>query len=127
MAGVWGISKMRILGIVALGGALCGCAGSPVADAIAGPEKLAQQDDAYCKSIGLNFGTNQYAGCRMVQSQAREERHARAQATGDALLATGAAVAAAQPQPPQVAPLPNILPQQTRCQTYGATTNCTTY
>ena len=48
---------------------LSGCAGSPVADAIAGPEKLAQQDDAYCKSIGLNFGTSQYADCRMVQSQ----------------------------------------------------------
>ena len=62
---------MRILGIVALGAALGGCAGSPMADAIAGPEKLAQQDDAYCKSIGLSFGTNQYAGCRMVQSQAR--------------------------------------------------------
>jgi hypothetical protein len=119
---------MRILGIVALGVALGGCAGSPVADAIAGPEKLAQQDDAYCKSIGLNFGTNQYAGCRMVQSQAREERHARAQATGDALLAASAAVVAAQPQPQSPPPpLPNILPQQTRCNTYGATTNCTTY
>jgi hypothetical protein len=124
-----GGNHMRILGIVALGAVLGGCAGSPMADAIAGPEKLAQQDDAYCKSIGLNFGTSQYADCRMVQSQAREERHARAQASGDALLAAGAAVAAAQPQPAMVqpAPLPNILPQQTRCTTYGATTNCTTY
>jgi hypothetical protein len=118
---------MKIMGAFVGFLLLSGCAGSPVADAIAGPEKLAQQDDAYCKSIGLNFGTNEYAGCRMVQSQAREERHARAQATGDALLAAGAAAAAAQPQPPQVAPLPNILPQQTRCQTYGATTNCTPY
>jgi len=118
---------MRILGIVALGVALGGCAGSPVADAIAGPEKLAAQDDAYCTSIGLKFGTDQYAGCRTVQSQAREERHAASIATGDNLLAAAAVVAANQPQPPAVAPLPNILPQQTRCQSYGRTTNCTTY
>lgn len=118
---------MRILGAFAGFLLLSGCAGSPVADALAGPEKLAQQDDAYCKSIGLTFGTNQYAGCRMVQSQARDERHARSQAAGDALLAAGANVAAAQPQPVQPAPMPNILPQQTHCQTYGGTTNCTTY
>jgi hypothetical protein len=43
--------------IVFVGSALGGCAGSIVGDAIAGPEKLAQQDDAYCTSIGLNFGT----------------------------------------------------------------------
>lgn len=105
---------------------LGGCAGSPVADAIAGPEKLAQQDDAYCRSIGLNFGTSRYADCRMSQSQARESRHAQSIAAGDSLLATGAAVAS-QSAPPPVQPLPNILPQQTRCQSYGATTNCTTY
>jgi hypothetical protein len=106
---------------------LSGCAGSPVADAIAGPEKLAAQDDAYCTSIGLKFGTDQYAGCRMVQSQAREERHAASIAAGDSLLAAASVVAANQPQPPAVAPLPNILPQQTRCQSYGRTTNCTNY
>ena len=31
---------------------LAGCAGTPVGDALIGPEKLAQQDDAYCRSIG---------------------------------------------------------------------------
>lgn len=118
---------MRIVAALPMFLLLSGCAGSPVADAIAGPEKLAQQDDAYCKSIGLNFGTREYAGCRMMQSQARDERHARSQAIGDSLLAAGAGVAAAQPAPPPVQPLPNILPQQTRCQTYGAATNCTTY
>lgn len=114
---------MRVIGAFSGFLLLSGCAGSPVADALAGPEKLAQQDDAYCKSIGLDFGTNQYAGCRMMQDQARAERHASSQA----LLAAGASVVASQPQPAPVQPLPNILPQQTRCQTYGATTNCTTY
>lgn len=106
---------------------LSGCAGSPMADAIKGPEKLAQEDDAYCRSIGLAFETPRYADCRMLQAQARNARHAQSQALGDSLLAAGAAVAASQPSPPAVQPLPNILPQQTRCQTYGATTNCTTY
>jgi hypothetical protein len=118
---------MRVVGVLVALSLLSGCAGSPVADAIAGPEKLAQQDDAYCRSIGFNLGTNQYAGCRMMQSQAREERHARSEAIGNALLGAGSAMVASQPQAPAVAPLPNILPQQTRCQTYGQTTNCTTY
>ena len=58
--------KMRILGIVVLGAALGGCAGSPVGDAIAGPEKLAQQDDVYCESIGAAKGTPQYTNCRLT-------------------------------------------------------------
>ena len=29
---------------------VAGCAGPPVGDALLGPEKLAQQDDAYCRS-----------------------------------------------------------------------------
>jgi hypothetical protein len=65
---------MRILGIVVLGAALGGCAGSPVGDAIAGPEKLAQQDDAYCESIGAAKGTPQYTNCRPVTQQ-RETKH----------------------------------------------------
>jgi hypothetical protein len=44
-----------ILALVAF--VLGGCAGSIVGDALAGKEKLAQQDDAYCTSIGLTFGT----------------------------------------------------------------------
>jgi hypothetical protein len=67
--------KMRILGIVVLGAALGGCAGSPVGDAIAGPEKLAQQDDAYCESIGAAKGTPQYTNCRLTVTQQRETKH----------------------------------------------------
>jgi hypothetical protein len=56
---VGGQPKCEFWEIVALGAALGGCAGSPVGDAIAGPEKLAQQDDAYCESIGAAKGTPQ--------------------------------------------------------------------
>jgi hypothetical protein len=66
---------MRILGIVVLGAALGGCAGSPVGDAIAGPEKLAQQDDGYCESIGAAKGTPQYTNCRLTVTQQRETKH----------------------------------------------------
>ena len=65
---------MRILGIVALAAALGGCAGSPVGDAIAGPEKLAAQDDAYCNSIGATKGTPAYTDCRLKVTQQREAR-----------------------------------------------------
>jgi len=41
--------QMRFVGVITLCAALAGCAGSPVGDAIAGPEKLALQDDAYCQ------------------------------------------------------------------------------
>jgi hypothetical protein len=54
---------------------LMGCAGSPVGDALAGPEKLAAQDDGYCQSIGLKFGSNEYANCRLIQSEQRDRRH----------------------------------------------------
>lgn len=55
--------------------ALSGCAGSPVGDALAGPEKLAQQDDAYCRSIGAVAGTPQYTSCRLQVTQMRETKH----------------------------------------------------
>lgn len=61
--------------LVAAGVALCGCSGSPVADALAGPEKLAQQDDAYCRSIGAAVGTPQYTNCRLQVTQMRETKH----------------------------------------------------
>jgi hypothetical protein len=35
---------------------LGGCAGSIVGDALTGPEKLAQQDDAYCRSLAVQAG-----------------------------------------------------------------------
>lgn len=55
---------------------VAGCAGSPVGDAIAGPEKLAQEDDAYCRSIGA-AGPN-YTNCRIMMTQRRDTKHARA-------------------------------------------------
>jgi hypothetical protein len=66
---------MRLLLLFPIIITLAGCAGSPVGDAIAGPEKLAAQDDSYCQSIGLKFGTNEYANCRLIQSQQRDRRH----------------------------------------------------
>jgi hypothetical protein len=88
------MSKVKVIFAVIGLFALLGCAGSPVGDLIAGPEKLAQQDDAYCKSIGLSFGTQDYANCRMLQDANRESRHAQANALSDSLLAAGATVAA---------------------------------
>lgn len=71
---------------------LSGCAGSVIGDGIAGPEKLAQRDDTYCRSIGLKFGTSDYASCRMQTTQRREDQHFQAiQSVGDDLSAAGAA------------------------------------
>jgi hypothetical protein len=66
--------QMRAMGVLALCSALAGCAGSPVGDAIAGPEKLALQDDAYCQSIGAAKGTPQYTSCRLTVTQQREDK-----------------------------------------------------
>jgi hypothetical protein len=35
---------------------LGGCTGSIVGDALTGPEKLAQQDHAYCRSLAVQAG-----------------------------------------------------------------------
>lgn len=69
------IGRMRILAIIPTFLALSGCAGSPVGDAIAGPEKLAAQDDAYCESIGATKGTPTYTDCRLKVTQQREDKH----------------------------------------------------
>lgn len=61
---------------------LAGCAGSPLGDAITGPEKLAAQDDSYCRSIGAAKGTPSYTDCRLRVAQMREQRHAAAMAGG---------------------------------------------
>lgn len=67
---------LRLFGAAVLACAVSGCAGSPVGDAIAGPEKLAERDDAYCRSIGA-VGTN-YTNCRLFVTQQRDNKHARA-------------------------------------------------
>jgi hypothetical protein len=94
---------MRILSIFVFL-PLLGCAGSPVGDAIAGPEKLAQADDNYCKSIGFKFGTPNYANCRLTLTQQRQDRHLAAvrsfqQTTSDVATVAPIAPVAAQQQP----------------------------
>lgn len=74
--------------VLAFGPLLGGCAGSIVGDAIAGPEKLAQQDDAYCQSIGAQPGSQPYMACRMQRDQLREAHHQR----GAAMVGAGAAL-----------------------------------
>ena len=54
---------------------LSGCAGSPLGDAIAGADKLAAQDDAYCESIGAAKGSPSYTNCRLTVTQQREDKH----------------------------------------------------
>ena len=74
---------------------LAGCAGTPVGDALIGPEKLAQQDDAYCRSIGA-VGPN-YTNCRLFMTKDRADRHTAAinsaadsfQRAGDSFQRTG--------------------------------------
>lgn len=63
--------------ILALGSMLLltGCAGSVVGDAIAGPEAVASREDAYCQSLGLRFGTPEYANCRLATNGQRQQRH----------------------------------------------------
>ena len=78
--------QMRVIGATALCAALAGCAGSPIADNIAGPEKLAMQDDAYCQSIGAAKGTPQYTNCRLTVTQQREDKHNVARAAAAVIL-----------------------------------------
>jgi hypothetical protein len=67
---------------------LSGCAGSIVGDALTGPEKLAQQDDAYCRSLGVQPGSQPYVQCRLTRDQLREAHHDR----GAAMVGAGAAL-----------------------------------
>lgn len=83
----------RALMGVALAMVLHGCAGSPVGDALAGPEVLAQRDDAYCKSIGAPQGTPAYPQCRMFATQQRNAGH---QAAFDRSAAASRALLTAQ-------------------------------
>jgi hypothetical protein len=70
---------------------VAGCAGSPIADAIVGPEKLAQQDDAYCRSIGARG--SDYTACRLFMTKQRDDRHTAARmAIGDAFQSAGEAM-----------------------------------
>lgn len=101
----------KVFAIVGFSLMLAGCAGSPVGDALAGPEKLAAQDDSYCKSIGLKFGTGDYANCRMIQSQQRDQRHS-------ARLAIASQSLQAMQATPTVT---------TTCNRFGFQTTCTSH
>lgn len=65
---------MRYLIMLPICAALSGCAGSIMGDALAGPEKLAAQDDGYCKSLGAEPGSDRYYQCRMTLTQQRESK-----------------------------------------------------
>ncbi len=86
---------LRAVLVVASAIVLSGCAGSPVGDALAGPEALAQRDDTYCKSIGTQPGNSDYAQCRMFATQQRNAGHQaafnRSAAANRTFLATQAA------------------------------------
>jgi hypothetical protein len=100
---------------------LAGCAGSPVGDALAGPEVLAQRDDAYCRSLGVMPNTENYMTCRLTVTQQRNESHAASLALASRAFGTAAILTARPPLQP-VQPMTNILPQQTRCRhiNYGS-------
>jgi hypothetical protein len=66
---------MRASIAVALASTVSGCAGSLLGDAMAGPEAVAAREDAYCQSIGLRFGTPEYANCRMATTHQRQQNH----------------------------------------------------
>ena len=92
---------------------LTGCAGSPIGDALAGPEVLAQRDDAYCRSLGASSGNPDYINCRLTVSQQRNESHANRIAAAQAAVATSAALTAPRQVTP-VQPMQSILPTQCR-------------
>jgi hypothetical protein len=101
---------------------LGGCAGSPVGNMIAGPEKLAQQDDAYCQSIGARYGTPEYTNCRLVTAQQRDQRDAARLANSAALMASGAQIiAAGQTPPPPLQPMQIPAPVRCRSMQVGIT------
>jgi len=70
--------------------ALGGC------DALTSSEKLAQQDDASCQSLGKVPGTKEYDLCRVNREETRERRHAER----SNMVATGLAIAASPPPAP---------------------------
>ena len=64
-------------------------------DVLTSPEKLTQQDDAFCQSLGMAPSTKEYDRCRVNLKEARERRHAQR----SNMVATGLAIAAPPPAP----------------------------
>jgi hypothetical protein len=88
---------MRVVATALLCLSLAGCAGSPLGDTITGPDKLAQQDNAYCNSIGAQSGSPAYTQCRLQLTSQREASHEGYR--NRAMV--GLAIAAAANQPPR--------------------------
>lgn len=83
--------------------------------ACATPEQLAKQDDAFCTSLGLNFGTPEYAQCRIAVATDRSQRQ---QAVSQGLMSLGGAMMLQnqqQYQSPTYTPAPSL---QTNCTGY---------
>jgi hypothetical protein len=81
---------MRILGIVALGAALGGCAAI-----------YAKQDDAFCAASGSPAGSQHYQQCRANVAQSHPDYQMDPE-TRQALLLTGLTLLAQRPTPPPV-------------------------
>jgi hypothetical protein len=62
-------------------------------DALTSPEKLVQQDDAFCQSLGKLPRTKEYDRCRVNREETRERR----QAERSNMVATGLAIGASPP------------------------------
>ena len=68
-------------------------------------DEVAAKDDAICRGYGAKPGTDAYIQCRVTQDQRRDAvRNAPSDPISPAPVTAGAA------------PMPNILPQTTRCQ-----------
>ena len=74
-------------------------------------EHLATKDDAICRGYGAQPGSDAYIQCRVSQDQRRD---AVRNAPSDPTIVSPAPAAAS------MAPMPNILPQTTRCQSVPA-------
>ena len=96
---------------------LTGCAGSPLGDAIASPEVLAQRDDTYCRSIGAVPGTQDYMNCRLTVTQNRANKLAAANAGLLAATASAQFTPIITAPPPALAqPMPSPIQQSVHCQ-----------
>ena len=79
---------MRVTLTLLAASLVAGCAGSPISDAMLGSEKLAKQDDAYCRSIEAKG--SDYTNCRLFMTKQRADRHTAAlNGLADGLQAAG--------------------------------------
>lgn len=65
--------RVALIGLSLL---LAACQGSLVGDKLAGPQALAANDDAYCRSLGVAPGSQAYVDCRLEKERLRAAKHA---------------------------------------------------